>query len=233
MRIICPRCGETAEKAAGWVNASRRKGSSVYCSRECSTLARSCGTSITCLHCGSERRVPPSKIKAGMRYCSLRCARDGRRTTSQRRFEKYIDKEGPDGCWLWTGAVRGWGYGVFNAGAGNRSAEAAHRFAFELYVSPIPDGSFVLHKCDRPACCNPEHLFLGDAADNTADMIAKGRNKFIGFRGVKNGMAKLTDGDVRKIRQSAEDTRSLATRFGVSLLSIRRVRSGELWGHVT
>lgn len=40
---------------------------------------------------------------------------------------------------------------------------------------PVPKGRFVLHRCDVPACCNVDHLFLGSAADNARDMAAKGR----------------------------------------------------------
>ena len=49
------------------------------------------------------------------------------------------------------------------------------RYAYEIWVGPIPDGKSVLHRCDNPACCNPAHLFIGTQLDNMRDMIAKGR----------------------------------------------------------
>jgi hypothetical protein len=41
---------------------------------------------------------------------------------------------------------------------------------------PPPSKPCVLHHCDNPPCCNPDHLFVGTRADNAADMIAKGRH---------------------------------------------------------
>ena len=88
------------------------------------------------------------------------------------RFEAKYTPEPMSGCWLWIGAVKASGYGVMHyAGRTQR----AHRVSYELFVGPI-GSSWVLHRCDNPACVNPDHLFLGDAVDNARDMVAKGRN---------------------------------------------------------
>jgi hypothetical protein len=50
-----------------------------------------------------------------------------------------------------------------------------HRLMFARQYGPIPKGKFICHHCDYKPCCNPDHLFLGTPADNTADHIAKGR----------------------------------------------------------
>lgn len=88
--------------------------------------------------------------------------------------------EQPNGCREFTGATNDRGYGriMFN---GKRTL--THRAAWGLANGPIPLGMKVLHHCDNPSCCQTDttagfpdgHLFLGTAADNTADMIAKGR----------------------------------------------------------
>jgi hypothetical protein len=77
------------------------------------------------------------------------------------------------GCQLWTGAYFSNGYGRISRGG--YGAVAAHRLAFEVYKGRIPPGLCVLHKCDTPACCNPDHLFLGTQKDNSVDMANKGR----------------------------------------------------------
>jgi hypothetical protein len=95
----------------------------------------------------------------------------------EERFWARVDSSGGLwGCWPWMGARERNGYGQL----GNRILRKhlkAHRVAYELAVGPIPEGFLVCHACDNPPCCNPSHLFVGTGADNTHDMIAKGRGR--------------------------------------------------------
>lgn len=82
-----------------------------------------------------------------------------------------------DDCWLWQGSVRNNGYGQLQRRAICKIPLKAHRVAWELTNGSIPDGVYVLHRCDNRRCCNPSHLFLGTGLDNINDMVSKGRSR--------------------------------------------------------
>lgn len=77
----------------------------------------------------------------------------------------------PSGCWEWLGCRNIKGYGQQTV---NGKPKSVHRIAWEARYGST-NGLWVLHKCDNPACYNPDHLFLGTAQDNVKDMWAKGR----------------------------------------------------------
>lgn len=69
-------------------------------------------------------------------------------------------------CWPWISA--GFNeYGQFWIGD---KLVGAHRYAWEITrKTKVPKGMMILHMCDYRACCNPNHLYCGDAAQNAKD----------------------------------------------------------------
>ncbi len=122
------------------------------------------------------------------------------------------------GCLIYMGGWSGKGYGM-------KRARYTHRIAYEQAFGPIPDGMMVCHKCDVRPCCNPLHLFLGTAQDNTNDAKAKRRMHV----GESNYNAKLTDEIVGAIKASDESQSALARTYGVSQSIISRIKSGKAW----
>src|SRR3990167_6386730 len=59
------------------------------------------------------------------------------------------------GCWLWTGADDGNGYGTLTVG---RVMRKAHLYSYEAFVGPIPEGLQLDHLCRVRCCVNPDHL---------------------------------------------------------------------------
>jgi hypothetical protein len=79
------------------------------------------------------------------------------------------------GCWIWMGYIRETGYGEIYTAKGRRPSKT-HRVAWEIANQRhIPDGMFVCHSCDVPACINPAHLWIGTQKENMEDASIKGR----------------------------------------------------------
>lgn len=174
------------------------------------------------------------------------CIEQGRRTSRRGfthaplyvRFWRHVERS-EHGCWTWTATRARFGYGQIASGGRGGHMLRAHRVSWELHNGPIPDGLWVLHKCDNPACVRPDHLFLGTHADNMRDCIAKGRHRGATHRetylGERNGRSKLTADQVRELRlrrNDGESMRALARRFGVSKPSVQAIVRRDHWRHV-
>lgn len=152
--------------------------------------------------------------------------------TLAERFWRKVKRD--DGCWEWIGSKTTNGYGRIQQGGKGSPHLGAHRVSFELHHGDIPPGHVVMHSCDNPSCVNPDHLSVGLPRDNTLDMIDKGRKRTVAPLGVENGKSVLDESLVRYIRSQSHQTHAaLARELGVGVSTIRGVRSGRCWSHVT
>lgn len=172
------------------------------------------------------------------------------------RFWRFVDKNGPNGCWLWEGFKDSEGYGRFwmgkffmeiTNGGRLKNTKRAPVASYMMLKGSIPKGKFVCHKCDNPPCVNPAHLWLGTAKENTGDMYQKGR----AATGDRNGsrlyperlrrgeaatISKLTEDDVRAIRKlwtyRKITLHDLADIYGVCFTAVHKIVKRHTWKHV-
>ena len=142
-------------------------------------------------------------------------------------FHQKYERVTESGCWIWTGYVDKWGYGI-NRGFPVGTRRLAHRCSYEMARGPIPDGMLVCHSCDVPACVNPNHLFLGTPADNSADKVSKRRHLY----GENTPAAKLNASQVTAIRGATGSQRKIAKAFGVTDMTVWKIRTGKTWKHI-
>jgi hypothetical protein len=165
------------------------------------------------------------------------------------RLMSRVNRDGPTPahrpelgpCWEWTGSKLKSGHGLLRSVAAD--TYLAHRLSWHIHNGPIPDGLCVLHHCDNPPCVRPDHLFLGTRADNTMDMISKGRQNFAdGLRALRsfqtgsgNPQAKMTEEKVIELRRRAADGEhyaELAVAFSIAASTANAIILGNSWKHV-
>lgn len=143
------------------------------------------------------------------------------------RFWESVSVRQIDECWNWRGrVVRGSSgdYGKFSA---NGTYYVAHRVALFLATDVDPEELDVCHSCDNTLCCNPAHLWIGDARSNILDAVAKGRHARC------KGNAKITQevaDEIRSYFSPRVRTRKMAAKkFGVSVYLVDEVLYGGAW----
>jgi hypothetical protein len=98
------------------------------------------------------------------------------------------------GCWLWTGKQNEKGYGITYTPACENYR--AHRFMWEVVLGNPPE-PLLRHSCDVRNCVNPLHLLPGAPADNSADMVARGRSQC----GEDHSQSTISDVVVQQVRE--------------------------------
>lgn len=165
-------------------------------------------------------REKPAAISGTRRQLSGRAFKK----SVMQRFEEKLSRS-DSGCWEWRAYRNRDGYGQFQDGS---AKILAHRFSYKTYVGEVPPGMFVCHRCDNPACVNPEHLFLGTPLDNVIDMHSKCR----AIVGENHANSKLTEAQALSILRDVRLHHEVANEYGISRSVVTRIKRGNRWKHL-
>ena len=154
------------------------------------------------------------------------------RGTLTERLKAKIAIKGVDDCWEWTAGKGTDGYGRIRI---NGYSENVTRVIYRAFKGEIPVGFVVMHTCDNPGCCNPKHLEAGTQQDNMKQCETRGR--FASTKGTLNGRAKITEDQVRELRQKVRNggivIEDVAKELNVSYSTIWGIVKNVTWKHVT
>lgn len=138
--------------------------------------------------------------------------------TEQRLFQN-IAKDEISGCWEWTGAKDRKGYGRVNNPGGSG---LVHRALWSMKRGEIPKGMMLCHHCDNRKCCNPDHLYAGNHADNVRDMVKRRRFE----KGENHHASKVSTEEIGQIRSlEGVPYRFIAGLYGISQSLVYLIRS--------
>lgn len=147
-------------------------------------------------------------------------------STESRFWDKVLKG---DGCWEWMAAKDRFGRGRFKW---NGKTSYSPRYSWEVNRGVIPEGLFVLHKCENPGCVNPDHLFLGTKGDNNRDRKSKGRGADL--RGSNNPSAIIDESvalEIINLLNSGASLRSIRD-LGYSWNCAQNIKYMKAWSHL-
>jgi len=92
----------------------------------------------------------------------------------------------------------------------------------------------ICHHCDIGSCINVYHLFMGTRIDNNADMRAKKRDSPPPHlpRHQRKCAAKLTEQQVRSIRDDPRPQPVIAADYGIRQPTVSKIKLRQRWAHI-
>lgn len=115
--------------------------------------------------------------------------------------------------------------------SGKQEVVTVHSLVAAAFLGPRPEGQQVAHGDGDRANARLSNLRYATPVENANDKHVHGTT----VRGERNGISKLTEGDVREIRsrRSAGETQlSVAQAFGISRSNVQWIEHGRNWSHV-
>lgn len=132
-----------------------------------------------------------------------------------------------DACLIWPYGLDGRGYPFLKV---NRRRVIGTRHICTLTHGAPPSPTHqAAHSCGNPSCVNPRHLRWATPKENVADKLLHGTDN----TGSRNGRAKLNEDMVRAIRCDRRRRTEIAASYGVSDTTIRQIKDGTSWRHVS
>ncbi len=153
--------------------------------------------------------------------------------TLKNLFYSLTSLPNENGCLEWFGSKNSHGYGQISRY--KDSPVLATRFSYLLHYGVFNRKLWVLHKCDNPACVNPEHLFLGNRSMNMRDCFIKGRLWLPNITGENNPSAILSNKDVLKIKKFLKEgvkAKDLASKYNCHTDTIYAIKTNKNWSTV-
>jgi len=227
IKRICEQCGKEFERSPSGVGNGKGR----FCCVKCFDEYNKKRKEVKCKTCGKKFSVRLSQIKDGRgKFCSKDCCSAYRRHSPEQikqKFWKNTNKKKSNECWDWMPCRDKTEYGALFI---NQKKHKAHRYSYELHYGKIPKGKIICHRCDNPSCVNPNHLFLGTHADNSADRSAKNRHAY----GEKTGSSKLTVKQVLDIKELLDKKikyKVVKKKYNISCSTVYCIKSGKYWKH--
>lgn len=138
-----------------------------------------------------------------------------------KRFWEKVNKEGPNDCWEWIGAINGKGYGIFSI---FNTIFLAHRVSYYIVHGPISDGTLILHKCDNVKCVNPDHLYSGTQADNIHDRAERNPHN---QGGQVSQFSKCDAENMKSLHKSGYIIKDIAEDYNVCAMTVHKILTGK------
>jgi hypothetical protein len=201
---------------------------------------------FNCVGCGIKAIATRSENDERPKYCGSSCyIKTGLSRYKKKSFNEKTNEEKAEHlqhyyernvirgevCWDWKGKTgKTDKYPRMNHSR-SEPRITVHIYSWLVNFGEIPAGIYVCHTCDNPRCSNPAHLFLGTPQENQTDCIDKGRRP----KGEGNAAAKLTEKEVKKIKQlivMGVSMKRIAKDFKVNPTTIERINNGRTWKHV-